>query len=51
MSDDKIEMIYKVIRGELPQRLVSKEDLKEFQLLLMSAIQVKKEKKFLPWLH
>lgn len=51
MSDDKLELIYKVIQGELPARLVSKKDLQEFELLLMQAIKVKKENKYLPWLH
>lgn len=51
MTNAKLEMIYKVIQGELPQSSVSKKDLQEFQTILSQAIKVKKEKKFLPWLH
>lgn len=51
MNDEKLELIYKVIQGELPQRLVSKKDLHEFELLLMETIRAKKDKKYLPWLH
>lgn len=51
MSDDKLELIYNVIQGELPQRLVTEKDLREFQLVLMQVIKEKKENKLLPWLH
>lgn len=51
MTVAKLELVYKVIQGQLPASSVSKKDLQEFELLLMKAIQVKKDKKYLPWLH